>query len=126
MTPACTPSRMRRGVVRLDDYFAGVSHPLRLLKIDVEGHELAVLRGAEQMLEQQRPALLMECEDRHLRQGGVHEVFDFLTERGYRGRFFGENGLQPLEEFDPAQHQRSEGERFWEAPGYVNNFVFLG
>lgn len=114
------------GVVRLDEYFAATSHPLRLLKIDVEGHELPLLRGAEQLLEQQRPTLLMECENRHLTEGNVFDVFAFLTQRGYRGQFFSGKGLCPLEDFDPAAHQRREGERFWEAPGYVNNFVFLG
>jgi len=42
-------------VIRLDDLIAAAPAPL-LIKIDVEGHELAVLRGAQQTLD--NPALL--------------------------------------------------------------------
>ncbi len=39
------------------------SGPLRLLKIDVEGHELAVLRGARKTIERDRPAVICEIVD---------------------------------------------------------------
>lgn len=50
--------------VRLDSYAAG--HDLgrvSLVKVDVEGHELAVLRGATSLLERHRPALILEHND---------------------------------------------------------------
>lgn len=52
------------------------------IKIDVEGHELAVLRGAEGTLEAFRPSLIIECEERH-REGALDSVREFLGRFGY-------------------------------------------
>lgn len=38
-----------------------VDEPVALLKIDVEGHEIAVLRGAERLVTESRPALVLEA-----------------------------------------------------------------
>jgi FkbM family methyltransferase len=38
-----------------------------LIKIDVEGHEIEVLRGAEQTIRRCRPHLIIEVQDEHLR-----------------------------------------------------------
>ena len=97
---------------------------IALVKVDVEGHELAVFRGAERILSSSRPALLFECEARHLSGRSPHEVFAFLKGLGYRGAFFSPRGLRPIGEFDPSVHQRRRPGRFWEAPGYCNNFLF--
>jgi len=97
---------------------------IALVKVDVEGHELAVFRGAERILSSSRPALLFECEARHLSGRSPHEVFAFLKSLGYRGAFFSPRGLRPIGEFDPSVHQRRGPGRFWEAPGYCNNFLF--
>ena len=70
-----------------------------LLKIDVEGAELAVLRGAEQVLAASRPLILFELFDAALRGQGAsaQEVLDFLAARGYRFFKFGaDGGLAPL------------------------------
>jgi FkbM family methyltransferase len=95
-----------------------------LLKVDVEGHELQVFRGAQAILSQHQPALLFECEARHLRQHSMQDVFAFLRGHGYTGEFFSPKGLRPLAEFDPKNHQRQSPGRFWDAPGYCNNFLF--
>ncbi len=95
-----------------------------LIKVDVEGHELAVFRGAERTLSTLRPALLFESECRHLAGRTPHETFAYLRRFGYRGAFFSPTGLRPVEEFDPSVHQRRGPGRFWEAPGYSNNFLF--
>ncbi|MET0619006.1 MAG: FkbM family methyltransferase [Thermoanaerobaculia bacterium] len=109
----------------LDHQLEGAGLPrIALVKVDVEGHELAVFRGAEQTLSSSRPALLFECEARHLSGRSPHEVFAFLTGLGYRGAFFSPRGLRPIGEFDPAIHQRRGPGRFWEAAGYSNNFLF--
>lgn len=52
---------------------------IRLMKIDVEGHELGVLKGAETVLRKSRPALL--CEVLSSEKG--EPVFDYLKELGY-------------------------------------------
>jgi FkbM family methyltransferase len=112
-------------VVTLDEYFAQqkVSR-LNFLKCDVEGHELEVFRGATDILKSSHPRLLFECEGRHHEDGSVTSVFEFLESLGYAGRFFLESELVPLERLDPSIHQSTEGERFWEQPGYCCNFAF--
>jgi FkbM family methyltransferase len=107
-------------VTTLDAYFAGPERDgIRLIKCDAEGHELEVFRGGQALLEQARPVLLFECEQRH-RRGSVAEVFGWLQERGYRGFYIDRDGPQDIEGFDPGRHQARSGE-----PGYVNNFLFL-
>ena len=44
---------------------------LRAIKMDAEGSELAILRGAESLLHQHRPVLLLEINASLLKQGGV-------------------------------------------------------
>ncbi|MDA2809148.1 FkbM family methyltransferase [Nocardiopsis sp. RSe5-2] len=58
---------------------------VRFMKIDVEGFEQAVLAGAARTLERDRPALLLEVEDRHLDKYGTTsaEVADALAGHGY-------------------------------------------
>jgi FkbM family methyltransferase len=69
-------------MVRLDDI---VSQPVSLVKIDVEGGELAVMRGAANMLDRQGPALLFESTKTGLSAFGVasDEIFDFLSRHDY-------------------------------------------
>lgn len=73
----------------LDDYF-GARPEVRidLIKCDVEGHELEVFRGGEQLLKSQAPILMVEVEQRHHRSHSVRDVFDYLEGLGYRGTFF--------------------------------------
>lgn len=110
-------------VVALDDYFPP-GERLAFIKIDVEGAELEVFRGAERILTEQAPALLFECEARHHASGDVRPVFSHLAALGYTGEFVWRGRLHPLARFDPAVHQRSDGARFWDAPDYCNNFLF--
>jgi FkbM family methyltransferase len=110
-------------LVSLDDYF-GENANITLLKIDVEGAELGVLKGAERILRQHAPLLVFECENRHLAPGSVQDVFSYLEGLGYEGRFVCGNQLFPICEFDAAVHQRQDGEWFWKSKDYCNNFVF--
>jgi FkbM family methyltransferase len=110
-------------VVTMDEYFRGESARIAAVKVDVEGHELSVFRGAEEVLSRHGPLLVFEAEERHLQPGGVRRVIGFLQERGYDGFFIERSQLRPLREFDPALHQRQEGEGFWNAPDYCNNFI---
>jgi len=52
------PKRIEVQAVRLDDALSG---DVSLIKIDVEGHEMAVLRGAEKTVERCRPHLVLEA-----------------------------------------------------------------
>src|SRR5262245_61797610 len=50
-------------LARLDEVLHGEGPPVSLIKIDVQGHELEVLRGAEAVVSRHRPALILEHED---------------------------------------------------------------
>jgi hypothetical protein len=110
-------------VVALDDYFAAADN-VALLKVDVEGAELGVFRGAERILRQHGPLLVFECENRHLAPGHVEDVFSYLEGLGYEGSFIRRDRLLPISEFDAALHQRQAGAWFWKSGDYCNNFVF--
>ncbi len=73
---------------RLDDLTADVDddRPLRLVKLDVEGFEEEVLRGAEQTLRRFRPFVHCEFNDIILRDAGSssRQLLAAFAELGYR------------------------------------------
>lgn len=110
-------------VARLDEYF-DPSDRIALLKIDVEGAEFGVLKGAERILRQHTPLLVLECENRHLPSGNMEDLFSYLKGLGYEGSFICRGRLLPIAEFAAAVHQRQDGEWFWKSKDYCNNFIF--
>jgi FkbM family methyltransferase len=90
------------------------------IKIDVEGHELAALRGATATIEGSRPNFLIEAEERH-RKDAVTSVFKFLSNYDYTGFFRMKGRLYPIEEFETLTHQNSAGG----SARYINNFIFI-
>lgn len=56
-----------------------------LIKIDVEGYELQVLKGAQGVLRKHKPILFVELDDDNLRDQGdsASELVRYLEERGY-------------------------------------------
>jgi FkbM family methyltransferase len=100
-------------------------------KIDVEGHERAVLQGASNLIDRCHPMLVVEIEERH---GGVAPTVGLLREWGYAGQVLVASRWVSLDEFDLAAHQ----ERFLaqHKPAtylgslrlkerYINNVVFI-
>ena len=87
-----------------------IDRPVGLLKVDVEGHELAVLRGALRILKADKPNLVLELEERHA-PGCVAATFEFLSEIGYQGSYLRDGALVSAVAADGL------------APG-LSNFVF--
>lgn len=58
---------------------------VRLIKTDTEGMELAVLKGARQLICQQRPIIYCEIHTQHLREHATNpeQVGNYLRELGY-------------------------------------------
>jgi FkbM family methyltransferase len=74
-------------VLSLDGYLENTALRPNVVKIDVEGEELSVLRGARRMLFEARPMVLVEIHDR----GAGHrtEVMQFLDSCGYAANIIG-------------------------------------
>lgn len=119
-TSAGTGETIRVPVRTLDSFEL---ERVNAMKIDVEGAELDVLRGAVRTIERARPLLLVEIEQRH-HAGSIQAVFDWVTELGYEGTFLlPSRGLRPLSEFKGREHQRLDSDG--QPTGlYVNNFIF--
>ncbi len=73
-----------------------------LVKIDVEGAELATLTGMSALLARDRPDIIVEVTDRYLRALGASAaaLFEFLTVRDYDAVRIGGDELWPLRTLD--------------------------
>jgi FkbM family methyltransferase len=110
--------------ITLDEYCNRLNDRISAIKIDVEGHELPVLEGGANILREMAPALVVECEQRHLRDRSIKEVLDWILARGYSGWFVHRRRLIHINEFDPRIHQRRRDGDFWNDKDYSNNFLF--
>ncbi|OBK16388.1 FkbM family methyltransferase [Mycobacterium asiaticum] len=111
--------------VRLDDVLPP-DIVVHFVKIDVEGHEAAVLRGGASMLRRCRPTILIEIEQRHL-GSPIDDVFGQIEELGYRLFCVTESGLRPITDFDVQRDQMSmvdsgEFHPFAMPAGYMHDF----
>jgi FkbM family methyltransferase len=75
-------------VTSLDEYVADKNHlkHINLIKIDVEGFEMKVLKGAKKVLRDHKPDLFIELDDENLKKQGnsAVEVVDFLIGLKYQ------------------------------------------
>ena len=113
-------------VRRLDDF--GLDE-IGFIKIDVEGHELAVLEGARDTIVKNSPIILVESENRH-RKNAVADIAAFFRQLGYTGLYLLDGNMCSLDTFDEASHQNARNigswKQGWERRGtYVNNFLFV-
>lgn len=87
--------RVLVGARTLDELLAGGRQPVAFVKLDVEGHELACLRGATRLLGTCRPAWLIEVSGDPEEAGSpAREVFDLFAGRGYRPFWFDGSALR--------------------------------
>jgi FkbM family methyltransferase len=118
------PHDWRRVTIRAERLDDLEIKDLAFMKIDVEGHELAVLGGARETISREHPVLMVEVEQRHHPELPVLRVLDEIRALGYSGFFLIGNEWHGLDEFRFETHQgASEAD-----PGssaYVHNFLFL-
>lgn len=98
------------------------------VKIDVEGHEEAVLKGAAARIAAQRPVLMIEL-DESLNRGALARLSARYAALNYRAFFLSHGTLRPVSEFDPERHQNAANLRprhkLPRGIEYINNFVFV-
>lgn len=86
--------------VRLDDYLKSnkINH-VNLIKLDVDGHELQVLRGAVDCLNRFRPCIVMEFASYLYQEyhDSFVELIDLLNGYGYQYRECGSRKRKPLD-----------------------------
>lgn len=114
--------------ITLDHFFENniPTKKIGAIKIDVEGHEIEVLKGAINTINRNYPVVICESECRHIGVEGLNEVFDFFITKNFKGYFVHPlKGLLPLETFNSEIHQNQDGPRFWDKKTYCNNFVFI-
>jgi FkbM family methyltransferase len=99
-------------LARLDDC---VKEKVSFLKIDVEGHEAAVLRGACRVLENDRPNVLVEIEDRH-NPNSFAEIMAIMKKLDYRCYYYRDRHLIRV--------PFNEGGISHTVPGVIN-YIFL-
>ena len=103
-------------VKRLDDFKLS---NIGFMKIDVEGFELQVLKGAIEAIEKNMPNMLIEIEQRHHKNCNIYDIFRYIVDLGYSGYFIYNKELINIEEFDVKKMQKNE-----KSNDYVNNFIF--
>jgi FkbM family methyltransferase len=103
----------------LDSFdFSGVS----FIKIDVEGHEEAVIEGAGRTLARNQPVLLIESENRH-NPGAPDRLKKILAKQGYIGFYLKGSVLVPIAQI--TEDERDVRNLSIEGKRYVNNYLFF-
>jgi FkbM family methyltransferase len=96
--------------VRLDDVISGAIE-VRVLKVDVEGAELMLVRGCRQhILAGLVPYVICEVHDEFLRELGSssQEFFEVMTSYGYRAYDFERARLTPLSNLVPQTAEKRD------------------
>ena len=100
-------------------------HDVGFLKIDVEGHEEAVLRGGIDMIARERPNLLIEVEERHSPQS-LTRIRALLERLAYSGYYLDASAIVGIDSFDQKRDQPMSNMSEMSKTGrYINNFMFV-
>lgn len=113
----------------LDSVYSG---EVGFMKIDVEGHEQAVLDGAVKTIRRCLPRMLVEVDER-LSAGGLARAKAYFDKLGYRGYFVRQGRVEPADQFSIERYQDPVNLPDLAAPlqarqrfgRYIYNFIFL-
>jgi len=110
------------------NYIDNIEFPeIGFIKLDVEGHELAVLSGGIKLITAFKPSILVEAENIH-REDAVQTLRNLLEPLGYQGFFLVKNEVFRISSFDPNVHQNPKDAPLpgtFKNEGYINNFLFI-
>ncbi|MCW7537821.1 FkbM family methyltransferase [Aquabacterium sp. A7-Y] len=95
------------------------------IKIDVEGHEAAVLEGAWDTIDREHPPLIVEIEERH-HPGESESIIERLAAHDYLCYYIGDEGLESFVpgSIEVLQQDRARPDPGRRPGGYINNFIF--
>jgi FkbM family methyltransferase len=110
--------------ISLDNYCSIHNLKPALIKIDVEGHELTVIKGALKTLTTYKPKIIIECEALQVGRAAVKETFNQVLSAGYKGFFYFKGSKYNIADFNEELHQP---EKFTgkKSKAYCSNFFFL-
>lgn len=94
-----------------------------LIKIDVEGHELSVLKGAENYIATHCPTLIIEIEQRHHKDMDLETVFGAFNQKGYHCYYYSKKQNR-LFSYDDKTHLTNSKDYFG-TRDYINNYIFI-
>lgn len=107
----------------LDNFVTQQNLKPDLIKIDVEGHELNVLKGAKNYLAQFHPTLIIEIEQRHHQNTDLEIIFNQFKQQGYLCYYFSKKVLQ-LFPYEDKTHLTNH-ESYFGSKEYINNYIFI-
>jgi hypothetical protein len=96
---------------------------LTLIKIDVEGHEMAVIEGAMETINKLKPKMIVEIETRHHPTISLNELIKSISNLGYYVSYF-DCTKNILREYDSAQ-PIEQSIHDWGTRKYINNYIFI-
>lgn len=108
--------------ITLDTLFKASTDKIHFIKIDIEGHELQAIRGAEKIIKQDLPVLMIEIEFRH-HPLDFYSVIEEICALGYRCTFYDKSlkSLLDIQLFSLEKHQNLTLTENY----YVHNFLFF-
>jgi FkbM family methyltransferase len=97
-----------------------------LIKIDVEGAEFSVLRGAVNTIKAHRPFLIVEIEQRHHKDPVMDKIREFEVQNAYEAFYIDSEVRRLIRvsgdiEIDKIQDVSRHGSKRL----YINNFIFI-
>lgn len=100
---------------RIDDY---IDERPTAIKLDIEGAEIAALRGAQRVLHECRPKIFCEFHTQLVGQFGhsVQDFFDAIPHDRYRVVYLEENGSTAWQTYEPGKKVT------WSMPGTIKAF----
>jgi FkbM family methyltransferase len=107
----------------IDNFILEKNSVPNLIKIDVEGHELAVLKGAEECIRKHNPTLIIEIEQRHHQNTQIQAVFDDFKNKGYNSYYYSKK-IGALLSFEDKQHL-TNSKAYFGTVDYINNYIFI-
>lgn len=95
-----------------------------VIKIDVEGHEWATIKGCTNVIQNVRPIFIIEIEKRHA-QYPINAIFEWMEAQQYKVFYFDRTTLQlapfSVHQIDNFQEEKDAQNNM----KYINNFIFL-